>query len=113
MLVQVKTAVGVSGTAFTSENLNREAGLPEYCVKLVPLLLQDDSFRLTTSVEGAREGCERFESVIDSKALEANITKSIYLPAGKKKNFEMIRAGIAKEPLCYKELIVKEKRKEK
>ena len=80
---------------------------------LAPLLLQDDSLQLSTTIEGAREVCQIFEDIMDSKALEVNISKSTYLLMGKKKNIEMIRKEIAKDPLCYKQSIVKEKSSEK
>ena len=53
-----------------------------------PLLYQDDGIRVTSTVEGAREGCRRFEMVMDSKS---NIDKSSYLITGRKKVVEKIR----------------------
>ena len=85
--VKVKTAAGVSDTAITKENLgqgSRSAGLvcsmslskstDKYfdgskhevsygSVVLAPLLFQDDALRMTTTVEGARDGCSRFGSI--------------------------------------------------
>ena len=104
MTVKVKTAAGVSG-----ENLgqgSKSAGM--MCsmslsksvekhfvgskdevsygsVVLAPLLLQDDALRLTTTVEGARDGCLRFEKIMASKALELNTDKSVYLLSCKRK----------------------------
>ena len=77
------------------------------------MLFQDDSLRLTTTVEGARDGCRRFESIMDSKALDVNIDKSTYLLVGKKRNIERIRSELKKDPLTYKDSIVKEKTTEK
>ena len=71
-------------------------------VKLAPL-------RLTTSVEGARDGCKRFEAILASKGLSANINKSIYLLAGKRKNLEKIRNELSRQPLLYKGSALKEK----
>ena len=82
-------------------------------VQLAPMLFQDDSLRLTTTVEGARDGCRRFESIMDSKALDVNIDKSTYLLVGKKRNIERIRSELKKDPLTYKDSIVKEKTTEK
>ena len=56
-----------------------------------PLLYQDDGIRVTSTVEGAREGCRRFEMVMDSKSLDCNIDKSSYLITGRKKVVEKIR----------------------
>ena len=82
-------------------------------VRLAPLLFQDDSLRLTTSLEGARDRCRRMEMVMGSKALEINTDKSVYLLAGKKKNIERIREEIEKEPLVYNGSQIKEKTTEK
>ena len=82
-------------------------------VVLAPLLLQDDALRLTTTVEGARDGCMRFEKIMGSKALEVNTDKSVYLLSCKRKNLERIRAEIARTPLQYKGSKIKEKSTEK
>ena len=60
-------------------------------VALAPLLYQDDGIRVTSTVEGARDGCKRFEMVMDSKCLDSNIDKCSYLIIGKKKAVEKIR----------------------
>ena len=80
---------------------------------LAPLLFQDDSLRMTTTVEGARDGCVRFEKLMASKALQVNIDKSVYLLACKKRNVEKIRAELSKSPLRYNECDLKEKLTEK
>ena len=67
-------------------------------VQLSTLLYQDDAFRLTTSVEGARDGCKRFEMMMKSKALQINPDKSVFLLAGKRSNLKRIREEILKEP---------------
>ena len=137
MTVQVKTAAGVSRTAVTGENLgqgSKSAGMicstslskstSRYyadsphevsygSVMMAPMLYQDDSLCLTTTTEGARDGCRRFENIMDSKALEVNTIKSAYLIIGKKKNVEKIRSEIAENPLYYKDSIIKEKSTEK
>ena len=82
-------------------------------VVLAPMLFQDDSMRLTTTVEGARDGCTRFEKIMDSKTLDVNIDKSVYLIVAKKSNVERIRAEITKRQLCYKGSVLKEKLTEK
>ena len=51
--------------------------------------------------------------IMDSKALNFNIDKSTYLLIGKKKNIERIRSEIEKNPLIYKDNVVKEKTTEK
>ena len=124
--VQVKTAVGMTDTALTGENLgqgSRSAAM--VCsmslskstdtffsginhavsygsVVLAPMLFQDDSMKVSTTVEEAREGCKRFEAIMDSKALEIDIDKSVYLLAGTKKTVKKIRQEITKSPLLYK-----------
>ena len=123
--VQVKTAAGVSGTAVTGENSgqgSKSAGTvcsvslskstTKYfqdsqhevsygSIELSPLLFQDDSLRLTTTLEGARDGCRRMELIMGSKALDVNTDKSVYLLAGKRKNLERIRQEIEKNPIVY------------
>ena len=113
--VQVKSGAGISGIAVTKENLgqgSKYAGgicsmslskstnrffhdskheVSYGSVPLAPLLYQDDGLRVTSSVEGAREGCRRFEMVMDSKSLDCNIDKSSYLITGRKKVVEKIR----------------------
>ena len=69
--------------------------------------------RLTTSVEGARDGVKRFEKIMDSKTLNINIDKSVYLIVANKKNAERIGTEISKEQLCYKGSKLKEKSTEK
>ena len=76
---------------------------------LAPLQFVDDALRLTTTVEGARDGCKRFEAVMGSKGLEVNILKSIYMISGKKKNIEKIRNELVNWPLLYKGAVLKEK----
>ena len=82
-------------------------------VRLSPLLFQDDSLRLTTSLEGARDGCKRMEMVMGSKALDLNTDKSIYLLATKKKNLKRIRDEIERDPIIYSGTRIKEKTTEK
>ena len=82
-------------------------------VKMAPLLYQDYALRLTTTVDGARDGEKRFEMVMASKALEVNIDKSVYLLAGRKKNVEKIRQELEREPLLYKGSKIKERKTEK
>ena len=132
-VVKVKTAAGESDTVKTGENLGQGGRSPamvcsmslsksvdEYFgdsnhkvnygqVKLAPLQFVDDALRLTTSVEGARDGCKRFEAIMASKGLSANIDKSIYLLAGKRKNLEKIRNELSRQPLLYKGSALKEK----
>ena len=136
-VVQVKTAAGITDTAETGENLgqgSKSAGL--ICstglsmgvskffdgsnhevsygrVQLAPLLYQDDSMRMTNSVDGARDGIRRFEELMDAKRLDVNIDKCAYMIFGKKKNVDRIRNEIQNNPLYYKGTAMKEKKKEK
>ena len=82
-------------------------------VKMGCLQFQDDSLRLTTSVEGAQDGANRFRKLMESKALEVNISKSIFMLAGRKKNVERVRKEIEKNPIKYNGVIIKEKMSEK
>ena len=135
--VRVKTAHGISDTAITGENLgqgSRSAGMIcsvslskssskyfEGCqhevsygsVQLSTMLFQDDGLRLTTSIEGARDGYKRFEKIMDSKRLDLNVDKSVFLLAGKRNNVERIQREIESDPLLYKGSKVKEKLSEK
>ena len=121
--VQVKTSVGTTKTAKTGENhgqgsksagivcsLSLSEGVEKYYenskyeanygdVKLNALLYQDDSFRVTTTVEGAVDGAKRFQALLDSRALEPNLDKSVYLIFGRKKNVERIRESIKNNPI--------------
>ena len=109
-VVKVKTSAGESETAIVGETLGQggksvstvcamslsksisvhhedsEHEVAYGSVKLAPLQYIDDAMRLTTSLEGARDGCRRFEAVMASKGLSINTEKSIYLLSGKKKN---------------------------
>ena len=60
-------------------------------VKLGPMLYQDNAMRLTTTLEGAQDGSHRFQKVMESKMLDINVDKSIYLLIGKKKTVQLIR----------------------
>ena len=42
---------------------------------------------MTMRVEGTRDRFKRFQTLLDSITFEANTDKSVYLLAGKKKNF--------------------------
>ena len=136
-VVKVKTAAGESDTAVTGENLGQgsksastvcsmslsksvsvyyedsEHEVSYGVVKLAPMQYIDDALRVTTSLEGARDGCRRFEAIMASKGLTINIDKSIYLLAGKRKNVDKIRAELSRHPLLYKGSILKEKTTEK
>ena len=82
-------------------------------MELAPLLLQDDALRLCTTVEGARYGVEKFQTIMDSKCLDLNPDKSVYLLAGRRKNLEKIREEIARDPFLYRGEKIKEKTAEK
>ena len=78
-------------------------------VALSPILFQDDGLRITTSIEGARDGLRRFENVMDSKTLNVNTDKSIYLLAGRTKNVDRIRNELKSNPLCFQGSVLREK----
>ena len=135
--VQVLTPHGLTNTAVTGENLGQGSkSAPTVCslslskgtekyfsdsqyevdygqVRMGCLQFQDDSLRMTTSIEGAQDGANRFKKLMESKALEVNITKSIYMLAGRKKNVEKIRQEIEKNPIKYNGINMKEKLTEK
>ena len=75
--------------------------------------LSDGPKDLKNCIEGAKDGSERFERVLGSKALDANIDKSVYLLAAKRKNLKKIREKLEKNPLIFKGQRVKEKMTEK
>ena len=75
--------------------------------------LSDGPKDLKNCIEGAKDGSERFERVLGSKALDANIDKSVYLLAAKRKNLKKIRHELEKNPLIFKGQRVKEKMTEK
>ena len=131
------TPHGLTGTAVTGENLAQGSksaatvcslslseGVSKYydgsqyeidygSVRLGCLQFQDDALRVSTSVEGAQDGANRFLSLMNSKMLEINMSKSIYLLAGKKRNIERIRKEIEKNPIKYNGEPLKEKECEK
>ena len=135
--IKVNTACGTTDFAVTGENLGQgsknaavicslaldvgvskyfDTSLNEICygaVKLGPLLFQDDTLRLTTSGEGAQDGSKRFEKIMDSKMLNINVDKSVYLLMGKKKVVEKIRREINDNPITYKNNVLKEKTEDK
>ena len=75
--------------------------------------LSDGPKDLKYCLEGAKDGSKRFERVLGSKALDANIDKSVYLLAAKRKNLKKIRHELEKNPLIFKGQRVKEKMTEK
>ena len=75
--------------------------------------LSDGPKDLKNCIEGAKDGSKRFERVLGSKTLDANIDKSVYLLAAKRKNLKKIREKLEKNPLIFKGQRVKEKMTEK
>ena len=82
-------------------------------VGLSSLLYQDASMRMTTSVEGAIDGAKRFQKLMESRLLEVNTSKSVYLISGRKKTVSRIREEIRCNPICYNGNPLKEKTSEK
>ena len=56
-------------------------------LQLRPLLFQDDVSRLALDPESLQAGNDRMEAMGETKHLDFNLTKSCYLPIGKKKIF--------------------------
>ena len=73
------------------------------------MLYIDDALTLSSSLEGARDSCQRMKDVMGSKGLEVCIDKSVYLLSCKKKNIGKIRQEIANNPLLYNGSPLKEK----
>ena len=137
--VQVKTPVGTTDLAVTGENLaqgsksagiicslslstgmekyfhNQNSQYPVYYgeIKVSSLLYQNDSFELSSSVEGARDSVFRFQKLMESKRLQINLDKSAVMIMGKKKVVDQIREEINKNPVTYNNVKLKEKKEDK
>ena len=64
-------------------------------------------------VDGAQDGVNRFQKLMGSKMLELNVSKSIYMVVGRKKNVSRIRKEIESKPILYNGTTLKEKETEK
>ena len=82
-------------------------------VRLGCMQYQDDALRILKSVEGAQDGVNRFQKLMGSKMLELNVSKSIYMIVGKKKNVSRIRNEIESKPILYNGKMLMEKETEK
>jgi hypothetical protein len=80
--------------------------------RINPLLYQDDSLRMATSVASAQFGNNIIESVMKRKLLNIN-DKSSYLLCGKAKRIMEIQEALEKNPLSVKGEAIKQKSKEK
>ena len=135
--IKVRTACGTSKEADTGEGIGQgtiggaivsagtlddgvseifETSRDEICygkVKINPLLYQDDILRMTTTHFGAQAGLSKVEAVMRLKSLEVHPDKYFHLLIGNKKNLDLIRNQIEKNPLKYMNKPIKEKKSEK
>ena len=135
--VKVLTSVGMTGIRATGENvgqgtvggailssLNLDVGVTDGFsesdheiyyggkIRLNPLLYQDDSLRMATSVSSAQYGNNIMESVMNRKLLTIN-DKSSYLVCGKHDQIRTIQDALARNPLSIKGEEIKRKSNEK
>ena len=113
--IKVKSGSGLSDSKFIGENVtqgsvpgglisanNLDTGIREQFdgsekevgygpLLLKPLLFQDNISRLSTNRDAAQFGNEKVEACLESKLLDPNIDKSVYIIIGKKLNTKKIR----------------------
>ena len=121
--IKVKTTLDTSEEAETGENIGQgtnegaimSAASIDYSVnqffrsstneisyageRLQPLIFQDDICRLSLSVESAQSGNEKLESIIESKLLDFNVEKSVFLVMGPKNAKKQLTNELKKKPL--------------
>ena len=118
--IRVKTSFGLTGIAATGENVAQGSiggglisslnlsktistffsGAEEasYCtLKLSPMLFQDDSARIATSIEEAQKGNILMSKAMKMKQLQLNVNKSGVILFGKKKQVESPKNKIEEE----------------
>ena len=133
--IKVKTGVGTTKSATVGEtvaqgsiggglasSLNLEvnnffnASMDEAAysnIRLQPLVLQDDLARLCSSVESARAGLHRIETIMKLKQLSLNVDKSSFIICRNSSMSANIKEDLEQNPLIYDGVAIKEKESEK
>ena len=77
-------------------------------VVLHPLLWQDDVFNASSSVAKAQEANNKMINLVESKLLDLNIKKSVFLIAGRKKAREKLQEELNASPLMLYDMKMKQ-----
>ena len=93
------------------ENFSDKVDIFYENVKIDPLLFQDDVASPASDLENAQENNDRMERVIESKLLDFNLEKSVFLVIGSHKFKKDIKNKLSNKPLllCGKEMKQSEK----
>ena len=82
-------------------------------VKISNLLLQDNAVTVFSSRAGAQDNSSRVETIMKSKQLDINITKSVMLLCCSKANKEKLAKEIDDNPVVYDNNAIKVKQNDK
>ena len=108
----------VSGALISANNLDRgitsqfkgsENEISYSDLRIQPLIFQDDVARLCTSRNDAQAGNIKIESCLESKLLDPNTDKTVFIILGNKKSANKIREDISENPLILNNTVIKEK----
>ena len=122
-IVRVKAAVGTTDDRDIGEGqgqgsakgaslsaVNLDLGMSSFCkgsetetnygnVEIRPILFQDDISRMAQNISDAQEGNDRLETLTETKLLDFNLDKSVFLIVGKERNRCKIKAELVMNPL--------------
>ena len=104
LVSQVNLDHGVMDMFSGSEQEVRYGG-----VRVLPAIFQDDIMRAADSVESARAGNIKMDSVMNSKQLELNKDKTGFILLGKKDKVEKARQQILASPIMCGDFVTLEK----
>ena len=131
--IQVRTASGESKVEYTGENItqgsvsgalisanNLDRGINQFFetsqheisynkIRLQPLIFQDDIARLCTNRDDAQAGNIKINQCLETKLLDANTDKTVYLLLGSEQQTKNTTNEISKKPLSFGGIILKEK----
>ena len=116
------TQGSIGGGLISANNLDRgindqfKGSSHEICygtLRMQPLCFQDDLARMCTSRDSAQAGNIRVSETLDSKLLDANTDKSVYIIIGPKSKTKKIRSDIETNPLTLGNTELKEKQSDK
>ena len=117
-LIQIRSSSGLSEIGYTGENItqgsvsgaiisakNLDSGIQSYFkfsqheisysnLRLQPLIFQDDIARLSSNRDDAQAGNVRINDCLESKLLDANTDKTVYILIGEKYSVDKIRQDI-------------------
>ena len=78
-------------------------------LRMNPFLFQDDVARFCTSRDAAQEGNDKVETCLESKLLDANTDKSVFIIIGTNTITKKLKKDITKNPLTLNGVTLKEK----